>query len=172
MFGLFLENGPLRVSRTGGGADDFELKAAQNSWADTYNMIFLDQPVGTGFSYGDSFLTSMQDGSDEFLTFLNEFYNIYPELKENKFYLTGESYAGKYLPLFTHDILESNKNATFKIPLVSTMIIDPYPSPVLQRTDMHEVPFALGIIDQNNLNQIASLEQICYHDYTYNISKG
>jgi len=51
----------------------------------------------------------MQEGSDEFLTFLNEFYEMYPELKENKFYLTGESYAGKYLPLFTHDILESNK---------------------------------------------------------------
>ena len=59
MFGLFLENGPLKVTRTGPGDDDFELRAAQNSWADTYNMVFLDQPVGTGFSYGDSFLTSM-----------------------------------------------------------------------------------------------------------------
>ena len=60
MFGLFLENGPLRVKRTGDGSDDFELYAAENSWADSYNLIFLDQPVGTGFSYGDSYLTSMQ----------------------------------------------------------------------------------------------------------------
>jgi hypothetical protein len=52
------------------------------------------------------------------------------------------------------------------------VIIDPYPSPVLQRTDMHEVPYALGIIDQNNMNQIASLEQICQYDQTHNITRG
>ena len=41
------------------------------------------------------------------------------------------------------------------IPLAGTLIIDPYPSPVIQRTHMHIVPQALGILDENNLNQIA-----------------
>ena len=42
MFGLFLENGPLRVTKTGTGPDDYELHAAARSWADSYNMIYLD----------------------------------------------------------------------------------------------------------------------------------
>ena len=37
---------------------------------------------------------------------------------------------------------------------------------------MHEVPYALGIIDSNNLNQIASLEQICTYDQTHDPKKG
>jgi len=87
----------------------------------------------------------------------------YPEFRTRDFYLTGESYAGKYLPLFTHDILEDNKvaNESQKIQLVATMIGDPYPSPVIQRTHMHLVPAALGILDDLNLEQIQLLEQRC-----------
>ena len=97
----------------------------------------------------------MQVGSKEFMRFLTQFYTAYPEFKGGKFYLTGESYAGKYLPLFAHDILENNKNPapnTFAIKLEATMIIDPYPSPVIQRTNMHLVPQGLGILDSNNLD--------------------
>jgi len=128
MFGLFLENGPLRVIQVG-GETEFEIMAAENSWADTYHIIFLDQPVQTGFSYGDSFLTDMKQGSQEFLNFLDRFFDQFPELKSNDFYLTGESYAGKYLPLFTHDILERNDVSDNGINLMATLIIDPYPSP-------------------------------------------
>ena len=42
MFGLFGENGPLRVSRTGSGPDDLSLHAADGSWADSYSIVFVD----------------------------------------------------------------------------------------------------------------------------------
>ncbi len=42
MFGLFVENGPLRVKRTGSGNDDFELYAANKAWSDNYHIIFID----------------------------------------------------------------------------------------------------------------------------------
>jgi hypothetical protein len=76
--------------------------------------------------------------------------------------MTGESYAGKYLPLFTSDILGWNRlHPEKKIPIQGTFIIDPYPSPVIQRTHMHILPKALGLLDSNNLDQIATLEQKC-----------
>ena len=109
MFGLFLENGPLRVNVTGPGADDRVLYPAEHAWTDTYNVIFLDQPVGTGFSFGDTCITDMKTGSDEFIKFLVLFYQKYPEFKTRDLVLTGESYGGKYLPLFTYEILEYNK---------------------------------------------------------------
>jgi carboxypeptidase C (cathepsin A) len=110
-------------------------------------MIYLDQPVGTGFSYGNTHLTDMQDGSKEFIKFFEKFYKLYPDLKSNELYLTGESYGGKYLALFSHDILESTD-----FNLVATMISDPLPSPLYERTEMHSLPEAHGIIDDKNLD--------------------
>ena len=51
----------------------------------------------------------MKTGSDEFIKFLVLFYQKYPEFKTRDLVLTGESYGGKYLPLFTYEILEYNK---------------------------------------------------------------
>jgi len=62
MFGLFLENGPLRVKEPKEG--EFVLYPADRSWADDYNLIFLDQPVNTGFSFGKKSLDSMKVGSE------------------------------------------------------------------------------------------------------------
>ena len=101
MIGLFTENGPLRVKRNGTGTDDFQLYSADASWADSYHLVFLDQPVGTGFSYGNSYTHDVINGSNEFEKFLSLFYQEYPELAKNKLILTGESFAGKYLPLYT-----------------------------------------------------------------------
>jgi cathepsin A (carboxypeptidase C) len=137
MFGLFLENGPLKVTQ-GKGLDDFKISPADKAWTDDYHVIFVDQPINTGFSYGKKSLTSMKEGADEFVKFIEMFYSKYPELSKNDFLLTGESYGGKYLPLFTHAILERNKkDVPFKIPLKATMIGDPFPSPITQRTNMH-----------------------------------
>jgi len=70
MFALFLENGPLRVTFS----DDWELSAPDKAWTDDYHVIYVDQPVGTGFSYGDTYLTDMNVGAAEFVTFLVSFY--------------------------------------------------------------------------------------------------
>jgi len=44
MFGLFLENGPMRITRNGSESDPnaYVLKAAEASWADDYNIVFID----------------------------------------------------------------------------------------------------------------------------------
>ena len=116
----FLEVGPLRITK-GDGDDDYVIGPAEQAWTDSYNIVFLDQPVNTGFSYGNTTLNSMQEGATEFMSFLTQFLNMYPELKQNDFHLTGESYAGKYLPLFAYYVLEYNKITTnFKINFKST----------------------------------------------------
>lgn len=58
---------------------------------------------------------------------------MYPEYWSGRFFLTGESYGGKYLSLFTHKILEYNKKASnlMKIPLEGTLLFDPMPSPAI-----------------------------------------
>lgn len=74
----------------------------------------------------------MADGADEFLNFTLSFFEKYSDLRTNDFYLTGESYAGKYLPLFTQRILQYNQDFYQQaIPMKATVIIDPYPAPVI-----------------------------------------
>jgi hypothetical protein len=55
MDGLFLENGPYRVN------PDLSLIVNPYGWQDHATVVFLDQPVGTGFSFadGDSLMHNM-----------------------------------------------------------------------------------------------------------------
>jgi len=57
---------------------------------------------------------------------------MYPDLITNPVYLAGESYAGKYLPLYIHDMLEHNKvSKNSQYPIKGLLMGDPFPSPVL-----------------------------------------
>jgi len=111
MFGLFLENGPLRVSKTGPGMDAFKLGLAPGgSWADQADVLYVDQPAGTGFSYYQtSPLTSEADGAKEMLQMLQGFLAMYPEYNKRQFIIAGESYAGKYVPMLGKLVLDYNE---------------------------------------------------------------
>lgn len=55
IWGLFVENGPITISREGSESDydNFVVQLnPEGSWADEANIVFVDQPVGTGFAYG------------------------------------------------------------------------------------------------------------------------
>lgn len=51
-FGNFYELGPLYVNQTSNGT--FYFTPNTHSWTNDYNVIFVDQPVGTGISYADT----------------------------------------------------------------------------------------------------------------------
>jgi len=96
MCGLFEENGPLRLVKVG---DKTELHSIDNSWLEVANIIYIDNPLGVGFSVGDSGPNGWVI-ADRFYTFLEQFFIMYPEMMGNDFYITGESYAGHYIPNF------------------------------------------------------------------------
>jgi len=107
-FANFLMNGPMRINQTGAGVDDYIVYLADDSWVDATTMIYIDQPVGTGFSYGEPLLTNMQDASNEFITFLVNLFTMYPSFVGKDLYFTGESYGGKYLPAYSYAMLMYN----------------------------------------------------------------
>ena len=101
--------------------------------------IFLDQPIGTGFSSGDVQISKTDDAKDDVLQFLDEFFHHdfsssgKPiNFANNDFHIAGESYAGHYIPSIAAAILKRNKsnnpkdpNSPRKINLKSVMVGNP-----------------------------------------------
>ncbi len=91
-----------------------KLTLNQYSWNTFANLLFVDQPVGTGFSYADDifdvcilFIFTYQDlqyvhneneVANEMYEFLQVFLKRYPQYVGRPFFITGESYAGHYIP--------------------------------------------------------------------------
>lgn len=63
-----------------------------------YNLLFIDNPVGTGFSFTKKdagYATNQTDVARDLYSALQQFLTLFPDLRNNDFYVTGESYAGK-----------------------------------------------------------------------------
>jgi len=95
---LFYENGPFTIN------DDMSLKINDYSWNDVSNIVFVDQPLGTGFSEGKliDFAHDEDDVAESMGKFLVGFLEQNPEFKGRDFFITGESYAGHYIPAIAH----------------------------------------------------------------------
>ena len=68
--------------------------------------------MGTGFSYTSDpeqekdYLTDMNAAAGEFVQLMKNLYATFPELASKPLYMTGESYAGKYIPKFSYELLQ------------------------------------------------------------------
>jgi vitellogenic carboxypeptidase-like protein len=85
-----------------------------------HNVIYIDNPVGTGFSFTDKeegYAKNEIDVGNNLYEALIQFFTLFPDLQKNKFFVTGESYAGKYVPAVSHAIHKRNGNAKIKINL-------------------------------------------------------
>ncbi|PNX61512.1 serine carboxypeptidase 48-like protein, partial [Trifolium pratense] len=77
------------------------------------NIIFVDQPIGTGFSSSsdDSDIPHDETGvSNDLYDFLQAFFKQHSEYVKNDFYITGESYAGHYVPALASRVHQGNKD--------------------------------------------------------------
>ncbi|CAK8576176.1 unnamed protein product [Lathyrus sativus] len=104
---LFYENGPFIIN------NDLSLSLNDYGWDKGSNIIFVDQPIGTGFSYSSDENDIPTDGSgvsNDLYAFLQAFFKEHPELVKNEFYITGESYAGHYIPALASRVHKGNKN--------------------------------------------------------------
>ena len=101
----------------------------------------------------------MDEASAEFVTLMKGLYSTFPELAAKPLYMTGESYAGKYIPRFSYALLNEAGDVTFD--LKASLIGDPYTAPLTQRTSTYLVPQALNILDESNMPQIATLQKNC-----------
>lgn len=110
ILGMLQEHGPLLINATGG------LMRNPYSWTKQANMLILESPGGVGFSYCAAMKAGGNCNNTDISTAaaaraaLQDFFVKFPEFKDNKFFITGESYAGVYIPTLTNEILENAKD--------------------------------------------------------------
>lgn len=120
LFGLFYEMGQIHFASDPAPGEQAQLVYNNQSWTRSANMIWLEQPIGVGFSYcanSTADCSGSDFGTDAYHFFVN-FFAAYPELSKNDFMITGESYAGVYVPYVADAILTGNaagKNPTINL---------------------------------------------------------
>lgn len=73
----------------------------------------------------------MDNAADEFIYFLTNLFNKYPEMIGHDLYLAGESYGGKYLPRYSYALLKANEALESNFfNLKATLCGDPYTAPM------------------------------------------
>ncbi|XP_052161558.1 serine carboxypeptidase II-3-like [Oryza glaberrima] len=109
-YGAMEELGPFRVK-----SDGVSLYRNPYSWNNVANVMFLESPIGVGFSYSNTTAdySRMGDNStaEDAYKFLVNWMERFPEYKGRDFYLAGESYAGHYVPQLAHAILRHSSAA-------------------------------------------------------------
>ncbi|KZL71687.1 carboxypeptidase Y [Colletotrichum tofieldiae] len=148
LHGMLFENGPCLVD--GPNATKFN----PNSWTEHFNVVYLDQPAGVGFSYVDNrtdgeapdLPSRTPESSLDSVAFIRLLYEAFPSLASVDLHLSGESFAGRYVPTLAASILEYNSFFVHTpdargavIPLRSIFVGNPWIDPAVQSPSMHEV---------------------------------
>ncbi|KAM7272173.1 hypothetical protein ACFE04_026836 [Oxalis oulophora] len=102
--GAMTELGPFRVHN-----DGQTLFPNDYSWNNVANVLFLESPAGVGFSITDSHVIGDNQTMVDAYTFILKWLDRFPVYRDRDFYITGESYAGHYVPQLAVTILENNK---------------------------------------------------------------
>ncbi|EQL01929.1 Peptidase S10, serine carboxypeptidase [Ophiocordyceps sinensis CO18] len=158
--GALMEVGPYRVK------DEQNLVLNNGSWNEFANLLFVDNPVGTGFSFvdTDSFVRELDAMADQFVDFLDKFFAIFPEYDRDHIYMAGESFAGQYIPYIAKAILDRNKkNPGNEWSLKGLLIGNGWVSPNDQYQAYLKYALQRGLVDKNSdiANQLQAKQRIC-----------
>ncbi|XP_059171072.1 probable serine carboxypeptidase CPVL [Physella acuta] len=163
--GLFFENGPIRLKSNG-------YERSNISWTQTMSMLYIDNPVGVGFSYSDSGSAGYridQDGySKDLYEFIEQFYLLFPEYQKRKLYIGGKSYGGKYVPAFAYRLHVEIEAGRSKIPLAGIYMGGPLFDPYYQFLASSDYLFAVGAVSRKQLTRQKERFINLYKDFRSN----
>ncbi|KAK9500389.1 hypothetical protein O3M35_001666 [Rhynocoris fuscipes] len=149
IYGLF-ELGPYYLNK------DNRLKKRDNYLSQTFNMLYIDNPVGTGFSFTDNDMGLSKDQNDiaeNLYETLLQFYKLFPEYKRNDLYISGSSYAGKFTTAFAYKIDQNQKNLNDKINFKGLLVGNGFFDPAITIQRANNL-YENGIIDFHYKKQL------------------
>ncbi|KAI8712243.1 Carboxypeptidase [Fusarium sp. LHS14.1] len=133
-----VENGDCKFDR-----DSHKPTRNPYGWTEEFHMVYIDQPVGVGFSYLDHGNTpsTTDEAAPDVVGFLRLFAELFPHLAKNPLHLAGESYGGRWIPVFGDWVNQYNKVVAEeqRIPLASLIAISAWSHPRVQLPTTYDV---------------------------------
>jgi carboxypeptidase C (cathepsin A) len=115
LIGLLTENGQIMLNDDSiNGTGTPKLFYNKYGWSQAATMIYLEQPKGVGFSYCEDAKACTNTDESTAIDgheFLVNFFKLYPEYATQDFYITGESYAGTYIPMLMDQVKSINSSS-------------------------------------------------------------
>jgi carboxypeptidase D len=181
-----IENGPFQLVNDGDSELGWRIQINSYSWHRIPAwVLYVDQPVGTGFSFTKKGNFCDNDGAvnRDFYEFLQTFLSVYQEyfvrtenggdgnsagpVLNREFYFSGESHAGHYIPSMMDYILRMNdiapqNPARIRIPLSGAAMGNPWTDPWHQYA-ASDIAYGYGFIDAAQKAHLDELEMVCRH---------
>lgn len=156
MEAILFENGPSNLD------GESTLHPNQWSWNNRANVLYIDNPSGVGFSTGDKKVTDSIVAAVDFKNAITSFYDKYPFLKNNELHMSGESYAGRYIPVFAEAI---NKDDSCPVKVTSVIIGNGLVSPIAEYSSYGPMLCGQGgrdpVLSTQECEKIAEKEKGC-----------
>ncbi|KAF3454922.1 hypothetical protein FNV43_RR05370 [Rhamnella rubrinervis] len=156
---VFYENGPFKI------ANNLSLVWNDYGWDKASNILFVDQPIGTGFSYtsDESDIRHDEEGvSNDLYDFLQAFFTQHPQYVKNEFYITGESYAGHYIPAIASRVHKGNKaKEGIHINFKGFAIGNGLTNPEIQYKAYPDYALNMGLIKKSDYENVSKLVPDC-----------
>ncbi|XP_040919043.1 retinoid-inducible serine carboxypeptidase [Toxotes jaculatrix] len=151
-FGNFEEIGPL----------DRDLKPRKTSWVQAASVLFVDNPVGTGFSYTDKpdgYATDVATVASDMLVLLKHFFTQKAEFQNMPFYIFSESYGGKMAAAISLELNKAISEGTVKCRFAGVALGDSWISPLDSVMTWGPYLYTTSLLDDLGLADVNSAAQ-------------
>ncbi|XP_051572212.1 retinoid-inducible serine carboxypeptidase-like isoform X2 [Myxocyprinus asiaticus] len=146
-FGNFEEIGPL----------DRDLKPRETSWVHASSVLFVDNPVGTGYSYTDTEDALTKDVAmvaSDMMVLLNNFFSLKTEFQSIPFYIFSESYGGKMAAAISLELTKAIKGGSVKCNFAGVALGDSWISPLDSVMTWGPYLYSTSMLDDNGLEEV------------------
>ncbi|XP_076266199.1 retinoid-inducible serine carboxypeptidase-like [Rhynchophorus ferrugineus] len=157
--GNFLEIGPVDVTQ----------QPREINWISYLNVLFVDNPVGTGFSYVENndtayFAKNNTAIAQNFLVFLQGFLNENSEFQKVPIYIFGQSYGGKMAVDIAWLINQESKAGNVNCNLKGIALGDSWISPIDSLISWPNYLYNLGFLDTEEFNTLKTVTDYIQED--------
>ncbi|KAF3621329.1 Serine carboxypeptidase-like 50 [Capsicum annuum] len=165
MLGNFYELGPWRVSSSHShNAKHVTLTRNRESWNRIFGLLFLDNPIGVGFSIAstpEEIPRNQKDVAKHLYIAIKKFIKMNALFKNRAIYITGESYAGKYVPAIGYHVLKKNARLPVrsKVNLVGVVIGNGLTDPISQVATHAANAYYFGLVNDKQKRRLKSLQE-------------
>lgn len=151
-FGNFEEIGPL----------DGDLKPRDTTWVQAASVLFVDNPVGTGFSYtdrSDGFATNVSTVASDMLVLLRDFFNTQDDFQTIPFYIFSESYGGKMAAAISLALTKAVAQGSIKCNFAGVALGDSWISPVDSVLTWAPYLYTTSLLDEPGLAEVSGVAE-------------